>query len=141
MIIIGCNAQAFYLKHEIVEYLEEMNIEYLDVSYFGDEDIFDTSIKVVNEVLKDNKNKGIIIDEYGSIPFMIAAKHKHIICAQLNDCHSAKMTRDHNNTNIITLGCKVVGSEIAKNIVKRFIDGEYAGGRHQIRIDMLEKMC
>ena len=72
---------------------------------------------------------------------MIAAKHKYIICAQLNDCHSAKMTRDHNNTNIITLGSKVIGSDIAKEIVKRFVYGEYAAGRHQIRVDMLDRMC
>ena len=142
MIIIGCNAQSFYLKHELIEYLEKLKFDYLDVSGFGDEDIYDTSMKVVNEVLKDRKNhKGIIIDEYGSIPFMIAAKHKYIICAQLNDSHSAKMTRDHNNTNIITLGSKVLGSDIAKEIVKRFVYGEYAAGRHQIRVDMLDRMC
>ena len=72
---------------------------------------------------------------------MIAAKHKYIICAPLNDSHSAKMTRDHNNTNIITLGSKVLGSDIAKEIVKRFVYGEYAAGRHQIRVDMLDRMC
>lgn len=141
MIVIGCNAQSFYLKHELIEYLEELKIEYIDVSGFGDEDIYDTSIKVVHEVLKDKKNKGIILDEYGSIPFMIAAKHKHIICAQMNDCHSAKMTREHNNTNIITLGSKIIGSDVAKEIVVRFVKGNYAAGRHQVRIDMLDRMC
>ena len=47
MIIIGCNAQSFYLKHELIEYLEELKFDYLDVSGFGDEDIYDTSMKVI----------------------------------------------------------------------------------------------
>ena len=51
------------------------------------------------------------------------------------------MTRGHNNARIITLGAEIVGDELAKNIVKDFVEAKYDGGRHQIRVDMLNKMC
>ena len=134
MIIIGFNSNGKELKNEIIKYLDN------EVYEIENDDIYELSIQVANKVLENNEHKGIIIDEFGILPFMIASKLPHIICATCNDSHSAKMTRDHNNTNILTLGCKVVGSEVANEIVKRFVHGKYAGGRHQIRIDMLEKM-
>ena len=71
----------------------------------------------------------------------MCTKHKGIICAQVADEHSAKMTRDHNNTSIITIGSKVTALEIAKGIADKFISSNYSGGRHQIRVDMLNKMA
>lgn len=141
-IIIGSDKKGLELKNKIVSYLNEQGFEIMDVSKSGDEDFYDASIKVTNEVLKDVKNnKGIIIDEYGVGPFMVADKFKYIICAELNDEHSAKMTRDHNNANVITLGSGVIGEDVAKRIAHRFSVAEYSGGRHQIRVDMLNKMC
>ena len=72
---------------------------------------------------------------------MVADKFKYIICAELNDEHSAKMTRDHNNANVITMGSGVIGEAVACKIAERFCVAKYSGGRHQIRIDMLNKMC
>lgn len=126
------------LKDYLLNEFDKLKIEY---TLIENKDIYDLSIEVVNKVLEDkDHHKGIIIDEYGVIPFMIASKHKYIICAQLNDEHSAKMTRDHNNSNIITMGSHVVGNDVALGIALRFIYGKYAAGRHQIRIDMLDKM-
>ena len=71
----------------------------------------------------------------------MCAKHKYIVCAQVADEHSAKMTRDHNNTSIITMGSKVTSLEIGKRISEKFVSSEYSGGRHQIRVDMLNKMA
>ncbi|WP_368669399.1 RpiB/LacA/LacB family sugar-phosphate isomerase [Histophilus somni] len=50
------------------------------------------------------------------------------------------MTRDHNNANVVTIGYKLIGEKVALSIADRFINHEYAGGRHQIRIDMLNKL-
>ena len=72
---------------------------------------------------------------------MVADKFKYIICAELNDEHSAKMTRDHNNSNIITMGSGVVGSDVACRIAIRFCKAKYSAGRHQVRVDMLNEMC
>ena len=54
---------------------------------------------------------------------------------------SAYMTRGHNNSRMITMGAQIVGDQLAKNIAKGFVNGKYDGGRHQIRVDMLNKMC
>lgn len=141
-IVIGASIEGVELKNELVSELRKSGFEVLDVSNEGDKDFYDASIKVTNEVLKDiNNNKGIIIDEFGSGSFMVADKFKYIICAQLNDEHSAKMTRDHNNANVITMGSGVIGSDVAKRITHRFAEAKYSGGRHQIRVDMLNKMC
>ncbi len=141
-IIIGSDKKGLQLKDTIVSYLKELKFEVIDVSEGADKDFYDASIKVTQMVLEDVKNnKGIIIDEFGAGPFMVADKFKYIICAELNDEHSAKMTRDHNNANVITMGSGVIGEDVAKRIAHRFAVAQYSGGRHQIRVDMLNKMC
>ena len=71
---------------------------------------------------------------------MVATKIKGMIAAEVSDERSAYMTRGHNNARMITLGSEIVGEGLAKNIVKAFVTGTYDGGRHQIRVDMLNKM-
>ena len=141
-IVISSDKKGLELKNRIVEYLRDQSFEVEDLTPQGDVDFYEASIKVVNEVLKDVKaNKGIIIDEFGAGPFMVADKFKYIICAELNDEHSAKMTRDHNNANVITMGSGVIGEDVACRIANRFCVAQYSGGRHHIRVDMLNKMC
>ena len=64
-----------------------------------------------------------------------------VTLAEVSDERSAYMTRGHNNSRMITMGAEIVGDELAKNIAKGFVNGKYDGGRHQIRVDMLNKMC
>ena len=61
--------------------------------------------------------------------------------AEVSDERSAYMTRGHNNSRMITMGAEFVGDELAKTIAKGFVNGNYDGGRLQIRVDMLNKMC
>ncbi|CRG03719.1 galactose-6-phosphate isomerase%2C LacA subunit [Streptococcus pneumoniae] len=72
---------------------------------------------------------------------MTATKIKGMIAAEVSDERSAYMTRGHNNSKMITMGSEIVGDTLAKNVVKGFVNGHYDGGRHQIRVDMLNKMC
>jgi len=98
----------------------------------------------LKEVVKDfleKENLGIVIDAYGAGPFMVATKIKGMVAAEVSDERSAYMTRGHNNSRMITMGAQLVGDELAKNIAKGFVNGKYDGGRHQIRVDMLNKMC
>ena len=62
-----------------------------------------------------------------------------MVAAEVSDERSAYMTRGHNNSRMITMGAQLVGDELAKNIAKGFVNGKYDGGRHQIRVDMLNK--
>ena len=97
--------------------------------------------RVAKAMQNGEGDRGIVIDEFGAGSFMTATKFKNIVCAQVSDEHSAKMTRDHNNTSIITMGAGIVGETLAKEIALKFIESEYSGGRHQVRVDMLNKLA
>ncbi|EMC29851.1 galactose-6-phosphate isomerase subunit LacA [Streptococcus mutans ST6] len=140
-IIIGSDAAGKRLKDVIKTFLKDNNHEVLDVTERKDLDFVDSTLAVVHEVQKNDKNLGIAIDTYGAGSFMVATKVKGMIAAEVSDERSAYMTRGHNNARIITLGAEIVGDELAKNIVKDFVEAKYDGGRHQIRVDMLNKMC
>ncbi|WP_155970944.1 galactose-6-phosphate isomerase subunit LacA [Streptococcus ruminantium] len=138
-IIIGADPAGAQLKEVIKQYLAEKSYDFKDVS--DGSDFVDTTLAVVAEVNKNQENLGIVIDAYGVGPFMTATKVKGMIAAEVSDERSAYMTRGHNNARIITIGSEIVGAGIAKNIVRGFVEGKYDGGRHQIRVDMLNKMC
>ena len=140
-IIIGSDAAGKRLKDVIKTFLKDNNHEVLDVTERKDLDFVDSTLAVVHEVQKNDKNLGIAIDAYGAGSFMVATKVKGMIAAEVSDERSAYMTRGHNNARIITLGAEIVGDELAKNIVKDFVEAKYDGGRHQIRVEMLNKMC
>lgn len=101
----------------------------------------DNTLAVANAVKTNEDNLGIMIDAYGVGPFMVATKVKGMVAAEVSDERSAYMTRGHNNARMITMGSEIVGDLLAKNIVKGFVTGKYDGGRHQIRVDMLNKMA
>lgn len=140
-IIISADYKSKDFKDSIKLYLIENGYEVIDKSQGKDLDFYESSNLLAEAILNHEWDKGIVIDEYGTGSFNVCTKHKGIICAQVEDEHSAKMTRDHNNTSIIAIGAKVTSIEIAKKIAENFILSNYSGGRHQIRIDMLNKMA
>ena len=139
-VIIGADKAGTELKETVKSYLIELGKEVVDVSKEG-QDFVDVTLAVAKEVTSNEENLGIVIDAYGVGPFMVATKIKGMIAAEVSDERSAYMTRAHNNTRIITVGSEIVGHGVAKNIAKGFVEGDYDGGRHQIRVDMLNKMC
>ncbi|KDP12681.1 galactose-6-phosphate isomerase subunit LacA [Staphylococcus chromogenes MU 970] len=140
-VVIGADQYGLALKDHIKTYLEENNYDVLDVTEKNTSDFIDVTVAVAKEVQKDDSNLGIVIDEYGAGSFMVATKIKGMIAAEVSDERSAYMTRSHNNSKMITMGAALVGEKLAINIVKGFVEGHYDGGRHQIRVDMLNKMC
>jgi len=140
-IIIGSDVDGKRLKDLIKVYLKENDFEVLDVTEGKDLDFVDSTVSVAREVQKYDDNLGIAIDAYGEGSFIVATKIKGMIAAEVSDERSAYMTRGHNNSKMITLGSEIVGDTLAKNVVKGFVNGHYDGGRHQIRVDMLNKMC
>ena len=139
-IIIGADAAGSKLKDVVKDFLVGENFEVVDVTKEG-QDFVDVTLAVAAEVNKQEENLGIVIDAYGAGPFMVATKIKGMVAAEVSDERSAYMTRGHNNSRMITIGSEIVGEGLAKNIAKGFVNGKYAGGRHQIRVDMLNKMC
>lgn len=140
-IIIGSDVDGKRLKDLIKVYLKENDFEVLDVTEGKDLDFVDSIVSVAREVQKSDDNLGIAIDAYGAGSFIVATKIKGMIAAEVSDERSAYMTRGHNNSKMITLGSEIVGDTLAKNVVKGFVNEHYDGGRHQIRVDMLNKMC
>lgn len=140
-IIIGSDVDGKRLKDLIKVYLKENDFEVLDVTEGKDLDFVDSTVSVAREFQKSDDNLGIAIDAYGAGSFIVATKIKGMIAAEVSDERSAYMTRGHNNSKMITLGSEIVGDTLAKNVVKGFVNGHYDGGRHQIRVDMLNKMC
>ena len=139
-IVVGADLKGTRLKDVVKNFLVEEGFEVIDVTKDG-QDFVDVTLVVASEVNKDEQNLGIVIDAYGAGPFMVATKIKGMVAAEVSDERSAYMTREHNNARMITVGAEIVGDELAKNIAKSFVNGKYDGGRHQIRVDMLNKMC
>ena len=139
-IVVGADAAGIRLKEVVKEYLEAEGFQVVDVTEEG-QDFVDVTLAVAKEVKQAEDNLGIVIDAYGAGPFMVATKIKGLVAAEVSDERSAYMTRGHNNSRMITMGAQIVGDQLAKNIAKGFVNGKYDGGRHQIRVDMLNKMC
>ena len=139
-VIIGADAAGIRLKEVVKEYLEAEGFQVVDVTEEG-QDFVDVTLAVAKKVKQAEDNLGIVIDAYGAGPFMVSTKIKGMVAAEVSDERSAYMTRGHNNSRMITMGAQIVGDQLAKNIAKGFVNGKYDGGRHQIRVDMLNKMC
>ena len=139
-VVVGADAAGIRLKEVVKEYLEAEGFQVLDVTEEG-QDFVDVTLAVAKEVKQAEDNLGIVIDAYGAGPFMVATKIKGMVAAEVSDERSAYMTRGHNNSRMITMGAQIVCDQLAKNIAKGFVNGKYDGGRHQIRVDMLNKMC
>ena len=139
-IVVGADAAGIRLKEVVKEYLEAEGFQVVGVTEEG-QDFVDVTLAVAKEVKQAEDNLGIVMDAYGAGPFMVATKIKGMVAAEVSDERSAYMTRGHNNSRMITMGAQIVGDQLAKNIAKGFVNGKYDGGRHQIRVDMLNKMC
>ena len=138
--VIGSDPAGKDLKEIIIQFLSENSYEVIDVTGNDPVDFVDASVAVVREVRKSDDRYGIIVDAFGAGPFMTVTRIKGVIAAEVSDERTAYMTRSHNNARIITIGSEITGPAMAKNIVKSFAEGSYDGGRHQVRVDMLNHM-
>ena len=138
-IAIGNDHTAVDMKKHIVKYLEDRGYELLN---FGTdtEDRVDYPIygkRVADAVAGGECELGILICGTGIGISLAANKVKGIRAAVCSEAYSARLTRQHNNANIIAFGARVVGMATAEMIVDEFLSAKYEGGRHQGRIDMI----
>ncbi|MEK3888514.1 ribose 5-phosphate isomerase B [Bacillus sp. FSL K6-3431] len=125
-----------HIREEIRKLLEEMGIEYKD---FGCDcessvDYPDYAVPVAEKVAKGEFDRGILICGTGIGMSIAANKVKGIRCALTHDVFSARMTRLHNDTNVLAMGERVIGAGLALEIAKTWLETEFEGGRHQTRI-------
>lgn len=139
-IAIGNDHSAVDFKNQIVKFLEEKGHEVIN---FGTNEScsvdYPIYAKKVCEAINDKKaDFGILICGTG-IGVSIAANKVHgIRCALLYNEYSARLTKMHNNANVIAFGARVIGIEVALSCIEAYMEASFEGGRHQKRVDMLE---
>lgn len=139
---IGNDHVAIELKNTIKEHLEQQGYEVVDFGTNSPErfDYPISGFKVGKAVASGDVDLGVLICGTG-VGISLAANKVHGIRACVcSDPYSAKLSREHNNTNIIAFGARVVGPELAKLIVDEWLGATFQGGRHQRRIDMLAEI-
>ena len=139
MIAIGADHGGFELKEEIKKYLDANGIEYKDFGTYSPESVDYAAIayKVGTSVVSGETTRGILCCGTGIGISMAANKVKGVRAACCSDYFSAKLTRAHNDANILCLGGRVVGAGLANELVDIFLNTEFEGGRHQRRIDQI----
>lgn len=141
MIAIGCDHGGLKLKETVIKYFEDKGLEYKDFgTYTSDSCDYPVFGKAVaNSVASGESEKGIVICTTGIGISITANKVKGIRCALCSDSLSAKMTRLHNNANVLAMGAGIVGDNLALEIVETFLNTEFSNEeRHQRRIDLIE---
>lgn len=135
MVIIGNDHGGVLLKKEIVSYFESENIDFIDVGNMGEEssDYPDEAKKVIEKMGEIKNATGILICGTGIGISISANRHKGIRCALCHDVFSAKATRQHNDSNVLAMGGRVIGTGPALEVVKAFLETEFSGDDRHIR--------
>lgn len=136
---MGNDHAAVEMKNEIKAYLEDQGYEVVnygtDSSESCDYPIYGE--KVANAVVSGDVDLGILICGTGVGISLAANKVEGIRAVVCSEPYSAKLSRQHNNTNILAFGARVIGVETAKMIVDEWLNAEFMGGKHQRRVDMV----
>ena len=142
-VAIGCDHGGINLKPVLIDYLNKKGIEYKDCGCFGTEsvDYNDYALPVCKAVIDGECEKGILICGTGIGMSIVANKIKGIRCGHCHDVFSAKMTRLHNDANVLALGERVVGPGLFIEIVDAFLSTPFSGDeRHVRRVDKIKAL-
>ena len=139
-IYIGADSAGYTLKEEIKSYLTEKGYEVEDCGCHSTASCHypEFASKVCESVQAElDSSFGILICGTGIGMSMCANKHKGIRAALCSDTYSARMTRAHNDANLLCMGARVIGSCLAIDILDAFLGAEFEGGRHAVRVGMM----
>jgi len=143
-IYIGADQGGVDLKNELYNYLKENTYQVEDLGIYDHTSIDypDKAIEVCRAVLHSEAEdpRGIIICGTGIGVSISANKIKGIRAALVSDCFSAKMARQHNNANVITMGGRIIGVELAIEIMLSYLNAEFEGGRHARRVEKIDNI-
>ena len=139
-VAFGCDHAAINLKNVLMEHLKERGYECVDYGAQDPNVKVDypvSGLQVAEAVASGEVDKGVLVCGTGIGISLAANKVPGIRAAVCSEPYSAKLTVQHNNANIIAMGARVVGDELAKMIVDAFFDAEFEGGRHANRVNMI----
>ncbi len=132
----------YLLKEYIKSHFEEKNVKFIDLGTFSEEsvDYPDFGEKAAEAVLSEKCDCAIIFCGTGIGISIAANKVPGIRCAVVSDVFSAKMSKAHNNVNILALGGRVIGKGLASEIIDVWLDTEFIGGRHERRVRKIHEV-
>ncbi len=141
-IALGCDHAGFGLKEEIVSLLRTLNVEFVDcgTNTTASVDYPDFGEKVSGLVSSGKIERGILICGTGLGMSMVANKFPNVRASLCNDLFTAKMSRLHNDANVLVLGGRVIGKDLAYEIVKTWVSTPFEGDRHLKRLNKIKKI-
>jgi ribose 5-phosphate isomerase B len=139
MIAIGCDHAGIDLKPDVIAVLEELGLPYKDFGAFTHDSV---DYPVFGElaaraVASGECELGVVMCGTGQGIGIAANKVRGARCAICADCYSARMSREHNDANMIALGARVLGSELARMILRTWLTSQFIGERHARRVDQI----
>lgn len=142
-VYIGADHAGFQMKEALREHMKERGHQVVDLGTFHEEDKVDypdVAREVAEKVRENPGSRGVLICGTGIGVCMVANKMKGIRAANVHDTTEARYTRLHNDANIVTMGQRIIGSEVAKDIVDVFMSTDFEGGRHEARVQKINAM-
>ncbi len=142
VIVLASDHAGFPLKEEIKAHFEKEGIKFIDLGTNSTASVNypDYAVKLCECIQNGEADLGILVCGTGIGMSMAANKCRGIRAACCSDTFSARMTRMHNNANVLCMGARVVGAGLAIDMAELFINTEFEGGRHQARVDMLNAL-
>jgi ribose 5-phosphate isomerase B len=141
-VAIGSDHAGFTLKGELCTLLDELRIEYRDFGTFSGEtvDYPDFIAPVARAVARGDFELGLVLGGSGTGEAIVANKVRGIRCVESTDPVTARLGREHNDANVLAMGSRIVGIEVARACVRAFLAGEFQGGRHVLRIEKIARI-
>ncbi|ETS93387.1 MULTISPECIES: ribose 5-phosphate isomerase B [Veillonella] len=141
-VAVGCDHGGLHLKEEIKELLSDLGHDVKDFGTYTSEscDYPDIAVPVANAVVSGEMDRGILICGTGIGIGIAANKIKGVRAALCHDSFSAKYSRAHNDANILTMGERVIGPGLAKDIVTIWMATDFEGGRHERRVEKIKAL-
>jgi len=138
-VALGSDHGGYELKEVILKHLEAQGLTVQDLGTYSSDsvDYPKYGFAVGNAIIKGEADLGIVICGTGQGISMAANKIKGIRAAVCSDTFSARMAREHNNANVLSLGARVIGNGLALDIVDIFLKSEFLGGRHALRVNLI----
>ncbi|NWF92059.1 MAG: ribose 5-phosphate isomerase B [Syntrophaceae bacterium] len=137
---LACDHGGFELKEELKSFLRSVNIEPADMGTFAEDsvDYPDFGMLVAEKVSRGELERGILICGTGIGMSILANKFPGVRAALANDLYSARLSREHNDSNILVIGGRIVAKDLAKEIVRVWLETPFSAGRHKRRLEKIE---
>ena len=141
-IALASDHAGFALKDELAAWLRDSGHVILDLGTNGPEsvDYPEFGARLANAVASGEADRGVAVCGSGIGISIAVNRNLHCRCARVDDPLSARLSREHNDANVIAFGGRLIGSDMAKACIMEFLGTDFAGGRHQRRVDQLSQL-